>query len=262
MNGPKIIPVRDPEYTHSKHDNIHPHLPQIKGFGGGALVLMISPVKTCKSTLISNMLLRKEMYDAQERFDSTHIVSNTIANDITSRFLKEAFDTYDSYEDHIVDGIISRQKSFKDKSEQPEICLVFDDCLGSIKREARVNHLASRFRHYNIKLMILSSQKFTGAVSPIIRANATNVIIGSPFPNQRELERVADEYGDLYGGKEQFLALYHAGTPNRYDFIHLDLQENPPIMYSNFDKIIAKGSSPQIQLNKNMSFEEKNIDNM
>ena len=68
--------------------------------------------------------------------------------------------------------------------------------------------------------------------------------------------------GDLYGGKEQFLALYHAGTPNRYDFIHLDLQENPPIMYSNFDKIIAKGSSPQIQLNKNMSFEEKNIDNM
>ena len=50
---PKVIPVRDPEKQPSKHAEIHPHLPQIEGFGGGALCLLVSPVRTGKSTLIS-----------------------------------------------------------------------------------------------------------------------------------------------------------------------------------------------------------------
>ena len=60
------------------------------------------------------------------------------------------------------------------------------------KREGRVNHLASRFRHFNIKLLVISSQNFR-AVSPIIRQNATNIVIGSPFPNRKELLKVAEE---------------------------------------------------------------------
>jgi hypothetical protein len=48
-----------------------------------------------------------------------------------------------------------------------------------------INHLASRYRHFNIKLLIISSQKFTGSVSPIIRANATDVIIGSSFSQSK-----------------------------------------------------------------------------
>mgnify|MGYP003633130088 CR=1 FL=1 len=239
---PKVIPVRDPEEQYLNKSGmapIHKHLPQIDGFGGGACVLLVSPVKTGKSTLISNMLLNSDFYDAQERFDSTHVISNTIANDVTSRFLKEAFDCHDQYNDAIIDGLVERQKTFK-KEEQPEIAVIIDDCLGSIKREGRVNHLASRFRHFNIKLLIISSQNFR-AVSPIIRQNATNVIIGSPFPNRKELLKVAEEYGDLFGGSEQFIALYKKATTERYNFIHLDLQENPPIMYKNFDEVISVG---------------------
>ena len=243
---PKVIPVRDPDPIHDPNPTIHPHLPQISGHGGGACLLMISPVKTGKSTIISNLLLNKDIYDAQERFDSTHVISNTIANDVTSRFLKKAFDCYDSYRDNIIDGIVERQKSFE-KEEQPEIAIVVDDCLGSIKREGRINYLASRFRHFNIILLIISAQNFRSC-SPIIRQNATNIIVGSPFPNQKELGKISEEYGDLFGGADQWIKLYKYACPSRYCFIHMDLQENPPVMYRNFDEVIAIGDKPVVNL--------------
>jgi hypothetical protein len=260
-SAPKVIPVKDPEDNYLNKSGmppIHPHLPQIEGFGGGACVLTISPVKTGKSTLISNMLLNSDFYDAQERFDSTHIISNTIANDVTSRFLKEAFDCYDQYNDSIIDGIVEKQKEYP-KEDQPEIAVVIDDCLGSIKREGRINHLASRFRHFNIKLLVISSQNFR-AVSPIIRQNATNVIVGSPFPNRKELLKIAEEYGDLFGGAEKWIALYKKATPERYNFIHMDLQSNPPKMYRNFDELIAEGERDTMNVNsKDISEAEENL---
>ncbi len=240
IRGPKVVPVKDPDPVSSNHPPLHPNLPQVDGFGGGALVLLVSPVRTGKSTLISNMLLNDQFYDAQDRFDNSTIISNTIANDITSRFLRKAFDTHDHYDDTIIDGIVTRQKSYE-KEEQPEIAVVLDDCLGSIRREAKINHLASRFRHFNIKLLIISSQNFR-ACSPIIRQNATNVIVGSPFPNQKELGKMAEEYGDVFGGAENWLKIYAQATPNRYDFLHMDFQSNPPRAFHNFETLVAEGS--------------------
>jgi len=238
--GPRVIPVKDPDPVSTNHPPLHENLPQVDGFGGGALVLLVSPVRTGKSTLISNMLLNDQFYDAQERFDNTTIISNTIANDITSRFLRKAFDTHDHYDDAIVDGIVKTQKAY-DKEDQPEIAVVLDDCLGSIRREAKINHLCSRFRHFNIKLLVISSQNFR-ACSPIIRQNATNVIVGSPFPNQKELGKMAEEYGDVFGGGDNWLKIYGQATPNRYDFLHMDFQSNPPKAFRNFETLIAEGS--------------------
>jgi hypothetical protein len=236
---PVVLPVIPPEVPPSHHPPIHPNLPQIDGPGGGALLLMVSPVKTGKSTIISNILLHEDFYNGQERFDQVKIISNTIANDITSRFLKKAFDVHDYYNDSIIEGIVAHQKSYE-KEDQPEIAVILDDCLGSIRREAKVNHLASRFRHFNIKLLVISSQNFR-MCSPIIRQNATNVIVGSPFPNQKELNKLAEEYGDNFGGAENWLNIYHKATPNRYDFLHMDLQANPPVAYHNFENIVAVG---------------------
>ena len=241
-SAPVIHPVIPPDVAKSNHPPLHEHLPQIDGAGGGALILMISPIRTGKSTIISNLLLGDSdmgFYDAQERFHSTTIISNTIANDVTSRFLAKAFDTHDSYNDHIIDGIVNQQKSY-DKEEQPEIAVVLDDCLGSIRREARINHLASRFRHFNIKLLIISSQNFR-MCSTIIRQNATNVIVGSPFPNEKELGKMAEEYGDSFGGGKNWLEIYKKATPNQYDFLHMDFQSNPPKAYRNFEELIATG---------------------
>jgi hypothetical protein len=239
MEAPTVLPVVEPDNVNPKPH--HPHLPKV-GVGvpgGGSLLLMLSPVKTGKSTIINNLFLNESFY-GQYFFDDVQILSNTIANDVTSRFLSKAFNTHDHYSDEIIDSIVNKQKKEK-KEDQLEIALVLDDCLGSIKQNSKINHLASRYRHFNIKLLIISSQKFKGSVSPIIRANATDVIVGSPFPNQKELEAVAEEYGDLFGGADNWLRLYHSATPNQYDFCYMDLQSNPPLLYHNFTNVVGVG---------------------
>jgi len=257
MDIPKIKRVVDPEDDYKPKKKLHPNIPNVQGFGGGAVVLMISSIKTGKSTIISNLMLSDDFY-GQDYFDETTIISPSIANCITSRFLREAFEVYDYYSDDLIQGIIDKQKSFK-KKDQPEIAILLDDCLGVIPLNSKVNALASRARHLNIRLLLFSTQKFMGAVSPVVRANATNVIIGSPFPNQKELNAIAESYGDMFGGKEQFLKIYKLATPNRYDFLHLNLQENPPLAYHNFEKVIAEGSKI-IDENLNQNELEKNDD--
>ena len=232
---PQILRVVDP--PHLAFKPLHPNLP-----APPTLLLMVSPVKTGKSTIISNLLINDSFY-GQDYFDDVKIISNTIANDNTSRFLAKAFDTEDHYDDAMIHKLVEKQKSFK-KEEQPSMALILDDCLGSIKREATINHLCSRFRHYNIQLLLISSQNFR-AVSPIVRQNATAVIIGSPFPNQKELGKVAEEYGDMFGGAKNWVKIYKLATPERYSFLYMDLAENPPIAYRNFEEVIAIGEKIQ-----------------
>ena len=227
----KILKVQDPK--HLKTKPLHEHLPQPP-----ALVMMISPVKTGKSTIISNLLLNDNFF-GPDYFDSVHIVSNTINNDLTSRFLAERFDVEDNYSDELIHNLVKKQESYA-KKEQPEIALILDDVLGSIKKNSEVNMLATRFRHYNIKLLLFSSQVFR-YVSNVIRANATNVIIGSPFPNSKELFKIAEEYGDLVGGPENWIQIYKKATPNRYDFLHMSIQDNPVKCYHNFETLISVG---------------------
>jgi hypothetical protein len=229
---PQILKVIDPPKEKTKP--LHPHLPQPP-----ALLLMISPIRTGKSTIINNMLLNSQFY-GQDFFDEVMCISPTIYNDKTSRFLKKAFDCYDEYDDAIIDGLIEKQEGFEDPQDRPDVALILDDVIGVIRREAKVNHLASRFRHYNIKLLLMSCQNYR-KVSPIIRSNATNMIIGSPFPNMKELGKIAEEIGDQFSGADNFLKIYYTATPNKYDFLYLDLQSNPPLAYRNFDEIIAVG---------------------
>jgi hypothetical protein len=232
---PKIVKVQDP--PQEKIKPLHPHLPQPP-----ALLLMISPIRTGKSTIISNLLLNSHFY-GQDYFDEVMCISPTIYNDKTSRFLKKAFDCYDGYNDQIITDLIKKQEAFANDGnieERPEVAVILDDILGTIRREANVNHLASRFRHYGIKLLLMSSQNYR-SVSPVIRSNATNMIIGSPFPNTKELGKIAEEIGDQFGGYDNFLKIYYMATPEKYDFLYLDLQSNPPLAYHNFEKVIAQG---------------------
>lgn len=253
---PKIRKVKDREGV--KYKPLHPHLPQ-----PCACVLHCSPVKTGKSTIISNLLLSDDMY-GQDYFDKVKIISNTINSDDTSRFLKEAFDIEDHYEDRMIDDIIQSQNQYE-KEDMPSLALICDDLLGSIKREGRVNHFASRFRHVNCQLLYFSSQNFR-KVNNVVRQNATNVIIGSPFPNAKELDKIAEEYGDLFGGADNLLKIYKIATPKRYDFLHLDLQENPPVAYHNFEKKIAIGDKilvgdTNINMDENDTPEVQDSDN-
>jgi hypothetical protein len=71
-------------------------------------------------------------------------------------------------------------------------------------------------------------------LDPVLRVNITDLIVGSPFPNMKDLEAVAEEFGDQFKGKKNWLRMYNEATPKKYDFAYMKLS-NPAIMYHNFE---------------------------
>jgi|TARA_R110000787_G_scaffold48476_1_gene116736 hypothetical protein len=234
-----ILPVKQDGTEQKLRKEIHPNLPQI---ASGQVGILISPVKTGKSTIISNLLLNPNFY--KDCFDMVYIISNTINNDRTSRFLKTEFPhtIFDDLTkiDEIITNIIDYQDTFP-RGEKPFICIVLDDFLG-IKKNSKINYLATRARHYNIGLLLFASQLFRG-LETTIRQNATFAIIGSPNPNEKEIMKISEEYSDQFGGAENFKKLYKEASKEQYGFLYLDLQSNPSRAYSKFNRLIYEKNS-------------------
>jgi len=241
-NDLTILPIKESGDEKKLKKPLHPNLPNI---ATGQLGIMISPVKTGKSTIISNLLLNPNFM--RDQFDIVYIISNTIHNDQTSRFLKKQFPEtiFDKYEDSIIENIITYQKSFT-KDKQPFIALILDDFLG-IKSKSMIYHLATRFRHYNIGLLLFASQLFRG-LPPVLRQNATFSIIGGPNPSDFEIAKMAEEFGGRYGGEKNFTKLYKDATHDRYNFLYLDLQSNPSLAYKNFNELIFSSKDHEEQM--------------
>ena len=49
---------------------------------------------------------------------------------------------------------------------------------------------------------------------------------------------MAEEYGDILGGSKNFMKLYKQATPNKYDFMYINIQSNPTKVYSTFKTLI------------------------
>jgi hypothetical protein len=138
----------------------------------------------------------------------------------------------------MITDIIEAQKKYED-FERPSIALVLDDILTKdFKKSNAVSFLATRFRHYGIGLLAFTTQSFR-AVSGLIRNNATDVIIMKQ-QNTKELEKIAEEYGDMF--PNIFMDLYKKAIEDQpYSFLYLDLQTNPATAYVRFETKIAEG---------------------
>ena len=227
---PQILPVREPPKDKPRK-NLHPYLPDLP-----CIMVMTAPTKSGKSTILSNLILRDEFY--KDAMDNVTIMSNTIDQDVTSRFLRKACDCYCGYDDNVLAGLIENQKQFDD-DDRPFIGMIFDDILGSVKRNSYLNHLVTRSRHYGVGLLAISVQSFK-AVGPTIRNNC-NAFICCNLQNMSELDKISAEYSGMYGGNEKFRKIYAKATEQRYDFLYLDLQSNPARAFRNFEEQLAEG---------------------
>ena len=227
---PKVYKVKDPE-PNSKFADIHPHLPQPP-----SLLLIVGSVKQGKSNLVVNLLCNPDMY--KDKFDIVKIISNTLHTDPKGKLLDKFFDTEDHYDDEMVTNLIESQKSF-DEEDRPSVALVLDDILTKdFKKTNAVSFLATRFRHYGIGLLAFTTQSFR-AVSGLIRNNSTDVIIMKQ-QNMKELDKISEEYGDMFPGI--FMDLYKKAIEDQpYSFLYLDLQTNPATAYIRFETPIAEG---------------------
>jgi len=228
--APVILPVK-PLPKPKQRKELHDHLPDLP-----CIMTIIAPTKSGKSVLLNNLLLRDDFYKGVH--DNITIMSNTIEQDETSRFLRKSCDCYTGYDDNVLAGIINQQKSFDD-DDRPFISLIFDDILGSVKRNSYLNHLVTRSRHYGVGLLAMSVQSFK-SLGPTIRNN-TNAFICLNLQNMSELDKISAEYNGMFGGDENFKKIYHKATEERYSFLYLDLQSNPARAFRNFQEQLAEG---------------------
>ena len=107
MNSLDILPVKPPKIKKNKN---HRELPEsIPDVYKGQLLIIVGAIRSGKSTLLNSLLLRRSFYN--DMFDSMTIVSPTIKNDQTSRFLYEKYkgSCFTHYEDEIVENVVAKQ---------------------------------------------------------------------------------------------------------------------------------------------------------
>ena len=230
MSGapPVIRKVKDVEET-NKFDTLHENLPQMP-----SLCLLIGSVRSGKSNLLVNFFCNPDFY--KDRFDIVKIVSTTLGSDTKGKILSKHFDCDDHYEDKIIEEIKQAQKGYEEKKDRPTFALVLDDVLTKdFSKNNAVSFFSTRFRHY-IDFYVIATQTFR-AVSGMIRNNATDVIIARQ-QNQKELEKIAEEYGSLVGGEDNFIRLYNDVHKEKYMMMYMKLSENPVQVYKNFTERI------------------------
>ncbi len=225
---PVILKVKDVEET-DKFDGIHENLPQMP-----SLCLIIGSVRSGKSNLLVNFFCNKSFY--KDRFDIVKIVSTTLGSDTKGKILAKHFDCDDHYEDKLIEEIKKSQSEYEEKKDRPTFALVLDDVLTKdFSKNNAVSFFSTRFRHY-IDFYVIATQTFR-AVSGMIRNNATDVIIARQ-QNQKELEKIAEEYGSLVGGDDNFIKLYNEVHSEKYMMMYMKLSENPVHVYKNFTERI------------------------
>jgi len=226
--APEILKVKDVMET-EKFDGIHENLPQMP-----SLCLIIGSVRSGKSNLLVNFFCNPAFY--KDRFDVVKIISTTLGSDTKGKILNKHFDCMDHYEDGIIEEIKMEQSKYEEKHERPTYALVLDDVLTKdFSKNNAVSFFSTRFRHY-IDFYVIATQTFR-AVSGMIRNNSTDVIVARQ-QNQKELEKIAEEYGSLVGGDDNFMKLYNEVHREKYQMMYLKLSENPVQVYHNFTKRI------------------------
>ena len=218
---PKVLKVKD-EAPSSKFDDIHPHLPAMP-----SLLLMVGSVRSGKSNYLVNAFCNSDFY--KDKFDVVKFISTTLHTDNKGKILSKHFDCLDRYEDNIIDDIKKSQGQYENKEDRPTYALVMDDILTKdFSRQNDVSFFSTRFRHY-IDFYVIAVQSFR-AVSGMIRNNCTDIIIFRQ-QNQKELEKICEEFSGHVSGKENFMKLYEEAQKDRYSFLYLKLSENPAEAY-------------------------------
>ena len=230
---PRVIPVKA-DAPNPKIKPVHPNMIQCP-----SLCLGIGAVRSGKTTLLNNIIFRSKeegFYDAQTYFDEIAVMSNTINNDPSARFIKKACSVTDHYSDGMIMDLIEKQKSYGERDDAPFTALFLDDILSkNMKRNSEISFLCTRYRHLNIGLLGIFTQNLK-SVDTIIRNNATDVIIFKQT-NNKQLIGVMEEWSGVFGGEKNFMKIYNYATRKPFDFLYLKVYEGKALR--SFEEVIA-----------------------
>lgn len=206
----------------------------------GSSILIVGTTGSGKSSVITNLLLNKNMFGRTAKrprgvFDQVIIFSPSIFLDDTSRFLADSFDCYDTFDANVLEGLKESQLQLE-KEKRNRLCIVVDDSVGLdvLKTKSAYTYWNTRYRHINANL-ITSVQNYK-ACNTIMRNNANCIILMYGIYNLNELMKIHDELGDIYKGT--LLYCYKKYCREKYTFLTLYPRRVPAQMYFNFDEQI------------------------
>ena len=217
-------------------------LPTIPG-----LQLYVARCRSGKSNFLMNMLFGENFWGGKVNvFDVIYYISPTCRMDKSTQILFRKDledkvivfeDTSEGAVDAFIRNILEYQESFPvndPKNPRPLVCVVLDDISGVLKRSSATTHLCSRYRHYNINLII--SNQTLRDLPPVCRSMADSVFLAQTT-SIMERQKVMEEYGDIY--KNKLLPAWDFAAKEQYHFAYLKLDELVPKIF----KIGASGCS-------------------
>ena len=226
MNNLEIHPIQP---TNEPESDLNPILPRMP-----FIITLFAPRGGGKSTIISNLVLKKEFYYG--RFDVVYIMSNTIYNDKTSRFLKKKYKKtiFPKYNDSVIEAIMEEQKiddSDDESGQDIKVLLILDDILGEMKPNSKIWSLLPIHRHLNVSL-IFAGQIFRGhGFTPLLRNNLTAAII-LKTSNMREIDKMEEEFSSF----KNFRKMLDYATSTPYSFLYLNLERQ--FVMKNFTELL------------------------
>jgi hypothetical protein len=242
----EIHPVKAPAHDVVLHEYLPTH---------PALMAIVAPRKSGKTTLLINMLTRPDMF--KNFFHIIHVWSPTLLLDakwqkVTKHLPPEALHMHFSDDEflmlmeEIADGDDAHidpnqqktrqepkpQTETKKRKKKPNVLFVFDDSasekgLFSRAFTSPTTKAAFTSRHYNISIWLVS-QSYK-AISPGFRNNIFHWIIFDT-PNEREADKMAEELSGPLNSK-MFIKLLKDTTREPYQFLYINFESPNKLDY-------------------------------
>jgi len=197
---------------------------------------IVAPVKSGKSVLIGNILLR--FYP--KAWERIIYFSPTADMDKTTKSFLKAFEDNEDQEitifkqhsdlmniDTYIELITDEQRKMPQEKRQSTL-MVFDDCVGY--KMKKLNYLCSRFRHFNITILI-ATQVYR-RLDPIMRVN-TSCAIFFKVSNNKEFMKIEEE---ILENVPNYLEYYNEATSEAFSFLYFNIWEQK--LYKGFKTLL------------------------
>jgi hypothetical protein len=209
---------------------LHPLLPKPPFY-----LLMVAPSGVGKTTLLMNMICKKEYYGG--KFQEDHVLVWTTTKDLdptwSSPWLKGVVDRdniFDSFAQDHLQEVVDHIKTEREQGEHAPYLFIFDDmitegiCSTNPWMVGMLEKLSMWGRHVGISTIILS-QKYN-MISKKIRLRDTIDWIIFKVSKEEEKEICEEQSGRL--DKLQFQHIYQHATNQKYGFLHISGQTQDP----------------------------------
>jgi hypothetical protein len=127
--------------------------------------------------------------------------SNGEWNVVPSRFI------YAEYQPEI----IQRVRATQQQNPESRAFIVLDDCIGTLRVDDTIKSLFTNARHDRIT--VFCAVQYLKSVPPVLRQNAEYVFIFRQT-NQDTIDEIWTEWGDLYGTRDEWRALFRNWIKN------------------------------------------------